>query len=43
MNKELIVTPEQYSQGYLVFLEGSKPYTLIRKLPDGNYLVTEPD
>lgn len=38
----LIVTPAQYKEGYSTFLGGPKPYLLIRKLEDGNYLVVEP-
>lgn len=40
-----VVTPEQYSQGYLE-LQGmiarERRYSLIRKLEDGNLLVREP-
>jgi hypothetical protein len=44
--EERIVSPEQYADGYLerdglVFKK--RPYELIRKLPDGNYLVRAPE
>lgn len=44
MSKEpyLVVTPEQYKKGYHVFLGGVKPYALIKKLDNGNYLVKDP-
>lgn len=38
-----IVTPEQYQQGWVGFLQPSRPMRLIRKLPDGNYLVEAPE
>lgn len=36
-----VVTPEQYKQGWLTWPTGSKPVQLIKKLPDGNYLVSD--
>lgn len=43
LQKQLVVTPRQYGSGYLLFLGGARAYTLIRRLPDGNYLVKEPE
>lgn len=43
--KMRVVTPEQYRQGYLEKIGDQvidRDFTLIRKLPDGNYLVHEP-
>jgi hypothetical protein len=43
---ERIVTPEQYGQGYLEregMVVRKRRYELIRKLPDGNYLVRAPE
>ena len=37
-----VVTPEQYRQGWLRFLQPPTSMVLIRKLPDGNYLVKDP-
>lgn len=49
---ELVVTPEQYRDGYHchphvrlgenVIRFESRPFKLIRKLDDGNYLVEDP-
>ena len=44
--EERVVTEEQYGQGYLVrngMVVQMRPYELIRKLPDGTYLVRAPD
>lgn len=44
--KELVLTQEQYDRGYLDrdgMVVQKRPYDLIRKLPDGNYLVRAPD
>ena len=44
--EERVVTEEQYGQGYLVrdgMVVQRRPYELIRKLPDGTYLVRAPD
>lgn len=44
--EERVVTAEQYGQGYLVrdgMVVQMRPYELIRKLPDGTYLVRAPD
>lgn len=44
----LVVTPEQYKEGFRVLIYGNPKrvltvsYTLIRRLPDGNYLVRDP-
>lgn len=38
--KYRIITPEQYKQGYITPFNGSKPFVLVRRLEDGNYLVT---
>ncbi len=43
---ERIVTAEQYAQGYLErdgLVIKKRPYELIRRLPDGNYLVRAPE
>ncbi len=50
MGEKLIVTPEQYRDGYVVHAnpmdvtEGARryPYKLIHRLEDGNYLVRDP-
>lgn len=45
MKKEIkykVVTPEQYEKGWVTMFNGSIPMTLVKKLPDGNYLVEEP-
>lgn len=44
--QERVVTPEQYGQGYLVrdgMVVKKLQYELIRRLPDGNYLVRAPE
>ncbi len=44
--EERVVTPEQYGQGYLErdgMVVKKRPYELIRRLPDGNYLVRAPE
>lgn len=44
--QERVVTPEQYGQGYLVrdgMVVKKLRYELIRRLPDGNYLVRAPE
>lgn len=38
-----VVTPAQYKQGWLSFLKNPRPMKLVKKLPDGNYLVEEPE
>ena len=41
-----IVTPEQYKRGWVELVGGGyfvRPYILIRQLPDGNYLVRNPE
>lgn len=51
MSKEpyLVVTPEQYGDGYIEYLGAQIPntrrhtFSTIRQLPDGNYLVRNPD
>jgi hypothetical protein len=46
VTQELVVTPEQYAQGYLErdgIVIRKRPYQLIRRLPDGNYVVRAPD
>lgn len=44
--KELIVTPQQFADGWLEkddqFIR-ERPYQLIRKLPDGNFVVVSPE
>lgn len=46
--RALIVTPGQYKEGFRILIHGSPvrfmtvTYTLIRRLPDGNYLVRDP-
>jgi hypothetical protein len=43
--KERVVTPEQYAQGYFErdgMVVKRRPFELIRRLPDGNYLVRQP-
>ena len=44
--EERVVTEEQYGQGYLVrdgMVVRKLKYELIRRLPDGNYLVRAPE
>jgi hypothetical protein len=44
--EERVVTAEQYAQGYLVrdgMVVKKLPYELIRRLPDGTYLVRAPE
>src|SRR5207247_553108 len=44
--KELVVTQEQYDQGYLErdgVVIRKRAYELIRRLPDGTYLVRAPE
>jgi hypothetical protein len=44
--QELVVTKEQYGQGYLErdgLVIKKRPYELIRELPDGNYVVRVPE
>lgn len=43
--RKRVVTPEQYAEGYVTrrgLLAWQRPYRLIRRLPNGNYLVKEP-
>jgi hypothetical protein len=42
---EQVVSAEQYAQGYLErngLVIKKRPYDLIRRLPDGNYVVRSP-
>jgi hypothetical protein len=42
---EQVVSAEQYAQGYLErngLVIKKRPYELIRRLPDGNYVVRAP-
>lgn len=41
----IAVSPLQYRQGFQAFIDGkwtAVPYTLIRQLPSGDYLVQDP-
>jgi hypothetical protein len=43
--QELVVTADQYAQGYLVrdgMVIKKRPYELVRELPDGKYVVRAP-
>ncbi len=43
--QQRIVTPEQLAEGYCLFVEGAivrLSYVVVRRLPNGNYVVREP-